>query len=220
MSPLPENCVIDSAFLKFVVFWGTSDNPKNVLDLFLNSSDWDEETLKWGAHPETTGESFGGIVNCTSPKTNHRWNVTDGVKKQLAGENYGFTTIPQNSGSVYSANAYTSEGKYVDKRPSLTIHYRLDSATSTTTENGLLNNNHVKFLKLSRNKLSLMVGKAGAYNLRLYNSIGQLVSSLENINLINGVNKIDISKNNLSHGIYVINVKNKDFNFSKTVCFK
>jgi M6 family metalloprotease-like protein len=56
-------------------------------------------------------------------------------------------------------------------------------------------------------KISFYIPKAGNVNLRVFNVLGQLVKSMELMNLSNGLNYVEINGNGLSSGVYLYSLE-------------
>lgn len=221
LSLLPENAVIDSAFLKVVQFWGTKTDSADIIDLYLTTSDWTEKSLVWGNHPDTTGESFGGIPYATSLETNIRWDVTEGIRMQFKGDNFGFTTIPRYRNSVYSMNAYSSESSKINKRPSLTLYYHTGPTNIVNNTSSVPNTQELRSISIHDDKLLLVAENPGLYNLELYTVRGQLVSKFEELTLHEGANSVSLNgSSDLSKGMYLIKIKGDNYSQYKKVWYE
>ena len=67
------------------------------------------------------------------------------------------------------------------------------------------NNNPIGFVGTKNGQISLNL-KAGNYTVEFYNLQGRMINSV-NINAIDGINSISLRNNNLSKGIFILNIK-------------
>lgn len=203
------------------VFWGTQAKVENVLYLYENTSAWNENNLSWSSHPSYNDDLiFDTIFNAPDTNIEHIWNATEIVKRQLLGDNFGFTYGPGTNKSVWATNAYSSESSKVNKRPKLTIYYHLNKVSSQLYENSEMSKSAVQNVQLDKSKMTLTVSKNDLYNISVYDISGKTLFAKKGLPLSIGSNSISLDVGIITTGVYFTVVENLGSQFYSKVSVK
>lgn len=212
---LPPNSTLDSARL-YLYYNSNSPNNggfnsgANSFNIHEVNMPWSSNSVTWNNQPSISGTNSNFIIGPGSSPFDLKLNVDASIQSWLNNPslNQGWR-LSLNTESTYKTLLFSSsEDSIVSRRPMLNIWYSTLESTDhdlNTDDISIFPNPTSQELKIETSSNLVLE------SLLIYNSLGQLVSEIFNLNKTN--NTIDVSK--FSSGSYHLKLKSTNTTFYK-----